>query len=372
MISYPKYNTNNTVLKPLFNKNCRLRFNSYILVLLGFIYSGDISAQTITGAWKGKLGTVKTELKLIKKGDSLLGTSYYYTSKTKYRRYAVRGYFDPETNSVIWWDDVLLEEKGINLLSSNREPFLSVADFNCPGENTMLLEGSTTEKDNKDKPAGPAAMQKTARSQFSDEWDFVLDNYLVGANHPDIIDSVAGIAFRPATIPQGFEVAMEPLLAATSPQLSVQPDPAPQPKTAAVKPISPGGIAAGSATMPMAPGIEEKFAKRTNKLQTVIPIKSEKIELRFYDNAQIDGDSIALFLNGKLLFKNIRLTDQPYTVILDANELQEDNELVMVAENLGSIPPNTSFMVAIVGSKRYEARLYATENSSALIRFIKQ
>jgi uncharacterized protein YneR len=73
-----------------------------------------------------------------------------------------------------------------------------------------------------------------------------------------------------------------------------------------------------------------------------------------------------------MIFKHIRLTEQAYTVYLDANDLKDDNELVMVAENLGSIPPNTSFMVAIVGDKRYEARLYASENSSALVRFVKQ
>ena len=103
----------------------------------------------------------------------------------------------------------------------------------------------------------------------------------------------------------------------------------------------------------------------------MIPVTANTIELRFYDNAQIDGDSIALFLNNRLLFKNIRLTDKAYTVKLDASELGNDNELVMVAENLGSIPPNTSFMVAIVGEKRYEARLYANENSSAVIRLVR-
>jgi hypothetical protein len=43
----------------------------------------------------------------------------------------------------------------------------------------------------------------------------------------------------------------------------------------------------------------------------------------------------------------------------------------MVAENLGTIPPNTSYMVAIVGDKRYEAKLASTENSSALIKLKK-
>jgi len=44
----------------------------------------------------------------------------------------------------------------------------------------------------------------------------------------------------------------------------------------------------------------------------------------------------------------------------------------MVAENLGSIPPNTSYMVVLVGENRYDARLESTEGSSAMVRFVKK
>jgi hypothetical protein len=57
---------------------------------------------------------------------------------------------------------------------------------------------------------------------------------------------------------------------------------------------------------------------------------------------------------------------------LAVTELGEINELIMVAENLGAIPPNTSYMVAIVGEQRYDAYLSSTEGSSAMIRFIKK
>ena len=98
----------------------------------------------------------------------------------------------------------------------------------------------------------------------------------------------------------------------------------------------------------------------------------DSIELRFYDNAEIDGDSISLFLNDKLLFSHIRLTAQAYTIKLALSDLNETNELIMVAENLGAIPPNTSYMLAINGDKRYDAYLASSEGSSAMIRFIKK
>ena len=102
-----------------------------------------------------------------------------------------------------------------------------------------------------------------------------------------------------------------------------------------------------------------------------IPLTGDSIELRFYDNAEIDGDSISLFLNNKLIFQHIRLTAVAYSIKLPVNDLNETNELVMVAENLGEIPPNTSYMLAIVNDKRYEAMLKSTEETSAVIRLIK-
>lgn len=113
------------------------------------------------------------------------------------------------------------------------------------------------------------------------------------------------------------------------------------------------------------------FVTRKKVLVTEIPVSGDSIELRFYDHAEIDGDSISLFLNNKLLQKNILLKATPYIVKLPVNELGENNELIMVAENLGSIPPNTSLMIAYINDIRYEARLESTENSSAMIRFFK-
>ena len=316
-------------------------------------------AQTITGAWKGKIGSAHTELKLIKKGDSLFGTSYYYTSHNNYIRYAVKGYFDPNSNSVVWWDDAMLEDRLSGKIFGDKEALLSVADFNCPGEETMKLDGESTERDDKDKPRGTVALQKVTSSGFHDEWDFVIENYIYGANDPDIIDSVA----RLHLVKREYPEEKESELASTTVKQVTKDNP-----SIAVKapPIAEKKI-------PTPPtSAQQKYSNREKKLATVIPITGDSIELRFYDNAVVDGDSIAVFLNDKLLFEHIRLDTKPYKLTLAVNDLPEDNEMVMVAENLGTIPPNTSLMVAIVDGKRYEARLESTENSSALIRFIQQ
>ncbi|HMP87625.1 MAG TPA: hypothetical protein PKE63_10135, partial [Lacibacter sp.] len=58
------------------------RLSACILLLLAVTLPG--AAQMITGVWKGKIGNglraQRVELKLVQKGDSLVGTSYYYES----------------------------------------------------------------------------------------------------------------------------------------------------------------------------------------------------------------------------------------------------------------------------------------------------
>ena len=325
------------------------------------------TAQPVTGVWKGKIRSTRLELKLVKKADSLVGTSYYYESKNSYRRYAVKGYFDDATNNVVWWDEVLLDSKPAK--EKGKDAVMAIADFNCPGDGTMKLEGESSEIEDKEASKTEFSLEKSAQAIFSDEWDFVLENYTRGANNPSVIDSVAMIAEAPAPVPPGYEAAPPPSVVFLNrekvPVVATPPPP--------VEVIKPGaGRPAVLPTAAVSSTPEEKFSNRARTLQNVIPVSGDTVEMRFYDNAEIDGDSIAVFLNDRLLEKHIGLTDQPHTIKIPVSELDKENDLVMVAENLGSIPPNTSLMVVLVGQKRYEARLYADEHTSALVRFVKE
>jgi hypothetical protein len=312
----------------------------------------------ITGVWKGKIGKQKAEVKIIQKGDSLTGTSYYYESANNYRRYSIKGYFDEQSNSAVWWDDQLIEEKsGRFSLGSGKVAYLSRADFNCPGGGEMMLDGNTGPKENLN-PNGEVHLDKTGKTNFEDEWDFVIDNYTLGTNDPEIIDSISLIAFKEPT-PQPVAVVRPKQELPSKPSKGmVSIPPMPEEKEVTAPPAKPLTI-------------EEKFVTRITKHVLDIPLQGDSIELRFYDNAEIDGDSITLFLNKKLVFQHIFLKAKPYVVKLAISDMSETNELVMVAENLGRIPPNTSYMVAIVDDKRYEANLQSTEEISAMIRLLK-
>jgi len=325
----------------------------------------------ITGVWKGKINKKKTELKIIQKGDSLVGTSYYYESENNYRRYSIKGYFDPATNEAVWWDDQLLEEKTgkLNLNTPGKIPYLSSADFNCPGSDKMFLDGNASLKHRSDKPEGPVHLEKTNQTLFPDEWDFIIENYTAGANDPYYIDSVSSIASTPVIVPVEKTIQQKANVVPVKNKETVKVNNRPVERSETVKVLpAPKTV---EKQLIVKKTIEEEFKIREKIIATDIPITGDSIELRFYDNAEIDGDSISLFLNNKLIFQHIRLTAAAYTIKLPVNELNENNELVMVAENLGSIPPNTSYMLAIVDNKRYEAMLKSTEESSAVIRLTK-
>jgi len=327
----------------------------------------QIQAQPITGVWKGKMGNSRVELKLIRKGDSLIGTSYYYDSKSNYRRYSVKGYFDDRNNDVIWYDDVLIDDHS----SSHSRPLLAVADFNCPGEGVMKLDGkSSAKEDNKKDKKELHLVKGNTTPVFPDEWDFLIENYAYGVSHPEIVDSIEEMAFNPGeTVPRDETISSSKTTANETGESYAQTK---QSNTMVEKPAPSSQQVTAPVFLPPAMQTnEERFSSRTKILQNVIPVKGDSIELRFYDNAEIDGDSIAVFLNGRLLKEHILLAEEAYIMKIAVRDLQSDNELVMVAENLGSIPPNTSLMVAIVEDKRYEAHLQSTEGSSALVRLVK-
>ena len=319
----------------------------YIIALILCLLSAVVvPAQMITGVWQGKAGRQKMELKLILRGDSLVGTSYYYDGPGKYQRYSIRGFYDGSSQEAYWWDDQLLESSG----GKNGSAKAARTDFNCPGSGKMMLDGKADERET-ETLRQDIHLVKTDRALFPDEWDYVIENFTAGANDPSIIDSI-GLLAMPRQRP-------------TAP-------PAPAPKMVSI----PAPVVVGNKipeerrpTVPLS--TEEKYSTRTIRKMLDIPLAGDSIEMRFYDNAEIDGDSISLFLNGRLLFTHIRLTGAAYKVKLAVADLNNENELTMVAENLGSIPPNTSYMVAESGGQRYEARLESTEGSSASIRLFK-
>lgn len=115
--------------------------------------------------------------------------------------------------------------------------------------------------------------------------------------------------------------------------------------------------------------IIKEYENRDKKVLKTIVVENDEFRVDLYDNGEIDGDSVSVFFNGKLMVTHQRLSDKPITLKIKLDPDVEDNDLVMFAENLGSIPPNTALMIVTVDDQRYEVRITSTEQTSGTVRF---
>jgi hypothetical protein len=101
-----------------------------------------------------------------------------------------------------------------------------------------------------------------------------------------------------------------------------------------------------------------------------IAVDTGTIRLDFYDNATIDGDSITVMVNKNVVVSHQLLSAKPITTYVTVNLNNPFFEIEMLAENLGTIPPNTALLIVTAGTKKYQLFLTSTKTKSAMIRII--
>jgi zinc protease len=116
------------------------------------------------------------------------------------------------------------------------------------------------------------------------------------------------------------------------------------------------------------PKNETSIGNRKNVVTKTIDTKSAEIKIELYDNGDIDGDEVTVYFNGNVVSSKAKLTDKAITINLKAVK-NSSNELVMYAENLGTIPPNTALMKVYCDGQTYELRIESDEKKNGAIRF---
>ncbi len=356
-----------------------MKTKHFILACISVLLMLNAHAQPVSGVWRGKVikgngpfaTTYKLEVKLIRNADSITGTSYYFANANNYYRYSIKGYFDAVDGSVHWWDDILIEQKGNSFASGslNKQPLTIQTDFNCPGSGVMKLDGKAETTEGKEMLV---FLDKQDEPLFADGWNELIAEWYYGGADPERIEEVGQ-----AQIKQPSSAGPPSSESSTAAAEKQAPEQGKQ-KPVVEAPTKPAvAIADPSEKREIIPPVimkqtnEQKYETRKRVVQSTLPLAGDSVELQFYDNAEIDGDSISLFLNGKMIFEHVKLSAEPFVVKFNVNEIPANAELAMVAENLGSIPPNTAFMMAYAGGQRYTARLESTEITTAVIRFQK-
>lgn len=395
-----------------------------LLIILLIISSfTTTNAQDLTGIWTGTFYTNKIEqmfgsnnryeLQLDNVGRMAKGVTYSYTPNGFYGKSSIVGMWTPDTKNIIFKENKLLDYRDAD--SNSVVMFTCYLEYRKEG-NKEILEGDYSGELNKShepSQGGKVYLEKTTISAFKKE-DFILRKEKADSSKkkflPDDMAKKIPLKKKPSSNKAKSIVTQKPKITTLS-NRSVSPPVKPEtnsvtkkttqtltknnqvavskPKSTVQKPIAkpnlattlPEQIPTLKPTNPDVATLEQPkkitipsevpklLKERTNELFKTIPVSSNEIEVSFYDNGVVDGDTISVYLNGHLLAAHQGLTTQPITFKIKIGADNPDQEIVMVAENLGSIPPNTALMIVKVGGKRYDVNLSSNEQKNAMVKF---
>jgi hypothetical protein len=111
-------------------------------------------------------------------------------------------------------------------------------------------------------------------------------------------------------------------------------------------------------------------ADRKNETMQDIYFKNDSLILSLYDNGIVDGDTVSVFMNGENIISKQKLKESALKKTIYVSVHSDSLQLVLFAENLGTIPPNTGLLTIRDGDDVYQVRFSADlqKNASIILR----
>jgi hypothetical protein len=340
-----------------------MRLICTLFLLLCSLFSG---AQELTGIWRGyfaqkSFGFFEERYKLEVQLDhtnsnAVKGVTYSYKTTVFYGKAAMQGLFTKKTKNLLFKETRLMEVK----IRDKSEPCLMTyyLEYSKIG-NFETLSGTYTSENMNNKGDcgyGTVYLERTTYSDFKKE-DFLVekDRKDAEARKKKKGDDKNNTAAKPKFKPGAEDALITKTDSVNNPKNVTPP---------AVKSDEPNNkLPEPSKTVAVPKVIKERENTLVKKLTT----SAKEIKIDLYDNGEIDNDTITVFHNNELIASNKRLSATPITFTIKIDKDRPRHEFVMVAENLGSIPPNTATMVITAGNKRYELFLTSTEQKNAVV-----
>ncbi|SKB28176.1 hypothetical protein [Daejeonella lutea] len=110
-----------------------------------------------------------------------------------------------------------------------------------------------------------------------------------------------------------------------------------------------------------------KFLNTEPKKITEIVVTNPDLQIQIVDYMKVDNDTVTVYLNRNLLAKNIRIAKRPALINFKLDSRLELHELLLYAENLGQVPPNTSEMILVDGEKRHRVMIVSDKEKTAAV-----
>jgi hypothetical protein len=116
------------------------------------------------------------------------------------------------------------------------------------------------------------------------------------------------------------------------------------------------------------PTIQQRMATRKIEPVQTIYFTGDSLTLELYDNGYVDGDSVSIVINGRAFVTNIRLSEKASVRTIHITpDMGDSVNLVMFAENLGTISPNSGLAIIKDGKKAYSVAFSGDLQKNAAI-----
>ena len=332
-------------------------------VLVFFIFlqlcclSVAVHAQQVNGHWYGvgilqdakQNNSYMTEMILRQKGKLVWGELLYYF-KDSLIKTPINGSYDKNSGKLVIKPIAIIYYKSPNARNSV-DCYMSGFFRLVASKTESVLQGSLM-SDEEHRYTVPDISYRLKKSNDTTE--------LVMKDEPEI--EPAKPQFIPA--PRKTETTVEKTPKPTT--IVKQPTSAPSLPVVAMVISQPITITTDNAKM------VDAFNEREKTVSRIIDVNNNTLRLEFYDNGEIDNDSISVFFNKAMILPQSMLNLTPNKLNSQLDSSLAFNELSMVAINLGTIPPNTALLVLYDGNIRYEVFLSSDLNKSATLRLRKK
>lgn len=331
----------------------------YLFILFSLFSINKLKSQNLNGTWEGMMNQELLQINIVQKNDELCGYTYdhFYQDKRNYCKAYFKGHYDNKQQAWLLSGISFIENSGTHVLMNiklwtvvENENSLEASVGIKSGIGSILTLGSkefvmlkrisnyTVKLPNNMPPCFPDEKRSTEPDPRDRK-----------QTEPDPRD-------KKQTVPEVIKVLPK------KPADSIK-----TPPVTIIKPVD----------TPRAPVVIknetsqqlQKMIVRKNTTISRIPVSVKNITLNVYDNATVDGDSVTIFYNGKILVNKQRLSEKPIVINLELDEKAALHEITMFAENLGSIPPNTALIVVNVDDKRYELHSSTNLAENAVLIF---
>jgi hypothetical protein len=398
----------------------------YTLTLLFLTVACLSDAQKLTGIWRGyfssavgiyrentRVETYKYEIQIDQQANNAVkGVTYSYKTTVFYGKAELTGIFNAMSKSLTIRETKLVDIK----IGDKSEPCLMTCylDYSKIGK-LEILEGtfiSTNVKDKGDCGSGKVYLERVTTSDFKKE-DFL--NKSDSGSKVKTEDRKSGLLSQlPKPAPTQKDNAQSrlnqtpltktvkpPVKAPLTQSATANPKPVPQktvtpPKTTntsrtkpavkdekkpgqpaitppAAEPETPAHTSKKHEATISQPTEERKMPvpkvllERENNLVKTITLSEEDILVELYDNGTIDNDTVTVYLNNEKVINSQQLALKPLSIRIKGGPSNNHFEIVVVADNLGEIPPNTAMMIIKAGRERHEIFLASNEQRNAKV-----